>query len=187
MNRGACVIDLASFLLQDPWEEIAQTFRVPIARAGRTMRGYDAEGAMRLMAGVPTQSLERLVRGWDIDSNAQACIHLAHQQGATTVLAADAPHAITEAIARQVGAQATASLVTEVRFGRLTGNLTDPIWEGRCGHAVCLGQVARVSQGQYGRPVTVVSTGRGACACVDAAIVSPTQFLTASPRPVIDA
>lgn len=172
---GTCVIDLASYVLQDPWQEIKATFQVPLPEGGRPLRAEAAKDAMARMAGVPTKSLERMVKDWDISMPAIEAVRAARSAGITSVLALAAPQAVVEGLAHRMGGVASAALTPEVVMGRLTGELIQPSWAGPCGDAVCLGEVARAAREDFGGPSWIVSTARG-CPCTSGRIVDTGTF-----------
>lgn len=175
MTRGACILDLSGYLLQDPWEEIHATFQVPRPPGKRPLRAETAQTIMNNMAGIPTKSLERMVREWDVHALAMDCVESARAAGITTVLTLDAPQVIVEALGHRLGVDLAAALTPEVVMGRLTGALIQPFWTGPCGDAVCLARVAQAALQDLGEPVWTVSSGRG-CPCIHGRTVSAADF-----------
>lgn len=175
MANGACVIDLASYLLQDPWDEIQRTFQIPLPAGSRPLRAEVAQESMQRMAGVPVKSLERMVQDWDFDAVATEVIQAARAAGIATVLALDAPQAVLQGLTQRVGGDAIAGLSPEVVLGRLTGILIQPSWEGACGDAVCLATVARAAGEDFASPIWIVSASRG-CPCVRGKTVTAAEF-----------
>lgn len=171
------MIDLRDLLLQDPWEEIARAFHVPMAPGRRPYRIDQARRALRFMAGIPRQSLERLARGWSIDSNVHGLLEEVHARGHAAVLTLDAPQAILDGLLYRLAGDCGAALDPDERFGRLTGEMTTNGWAGQCGRAVCLDAVARVSRHRYGDPVTLVSDGRP-CGCVSTTPIPALTYLS---------
>jgi phosphoserine phosphatase len=173
-RQGACVIDLDGFLLEDIWQTMLDTFHIPFEREPGPLHLDEAKRLVGLLAGLPVRALTRVAAQAEASTHVSTCIEHAHEQGMSTVLISDAPRPIVDALTQRLGAQGTASLETEIRAGRLTGELTDVAWLGSCGQVVCAMQVVRSAHGQYGRRVQLVGASPR-CNCSPS--IPPRAFL----------